>query len=98
MNFTVCMLDLTPVETFVSEVKVVQNIRGLKNTEDIDVFVLFQFYSHSCPTLISHFLMPNMRAVFSHMLLQVVLHDAAMQLSIVQQEFRAPPWEACGHQ
>ena len=32
-----------------------------------------------------------MRAVFSHMLLQAVLHDTIMQLSIVQQEFRAPP-------
>ena len=32
-----------------------------------------------------------MLAVFSHMLLQVVLHDTVMQLSIVQQEFRAPP-------
>ena len=30
-----------------------------------------------------------MGAIFSHMLLQVVLHDT-VQLSIVQQEFRAP--------
>ena len=37
-----------------------------------------------------------MCAAFSHMLLQVALHDTVMQLSIVQQEFRAPPTRRMG--